>query len=188
MQEIYLNPPNLDRQSISIQSETQWHQSSTHSHADAVYLMIRTLVLFFFLHCLLPQVWHSRSLNYVWTASNILYHQAHTTCFIFLGTDAQSNSQSNYDDLLKMSPNTLLVGLKLVSAVRISALYCMWITLTTLSHPEEGLISDSWKQVKSEEANGQDAAVKALICLGKATVSGKSWTQWGLPLTLAAAK
>lgn len=64
-----------------------------------------------FFQRLLPQVWHSRSLNYVWTASNILYHQAHTTCFIFLGTDAQSNSQCNYDDLLKMGPNTLLVGL-----------------------------------------------------------------------------
>lgn len=38
-----------------------------------------------------------------------------------------------------------------------------------------GLISDSWKQVKSEEARKQDAAVKALICLCiKMTVSGKS--------------
>lgn len=72
----------------------------------------------FFRH-LLPQVWHSRSLNYVWTASNILYRHAHTTYFIFLGTDAQSNSPRNYDDLLKMSPNTLLVRLQLVSVAKI---------------------------------------------------------------------
>lgn len=32
-------------------------------------------VLLLLLH-FLPLVWHSRSLNYVWTASNILYHQA----------------------------------------------------------------------------------------------------------------
>lgn len=60
-------------------------------------------VLLLLLH-FLPLVWHSRSLNYVWTASNILYHQAGVTYFIFKGCGAQSDPLCNYD-LLKMIPN-----------------------------------------------------------------------------------